>query len=117
MLTRKNIISWCLDLPGAYEDYPFDSEWTAMRHYGNRKCFAFIYQREGKLRLNVKCEPMEADFFRSAYKQVTPAYHMNKNHWNTVEIGGDVPDDEVLSMIRKSYHLTRPVRAQKSQSL
>lgn len=105
---RKKWIAFCLAFPGAYEDYPFDDNWTAMRHGANRRTFAFLYEREGHLWMNLKCEPFEADFLRRAYPSVTPAYHMNKTHWNTVALDGSVPDGAVEKMIADSYHLIRP---------
>lgn len=112
-MTRQDLIDFCLTLPAAYEDYPFDNianpgTWTVMRHRANKKSFALIYERNGKLCINFKCDPFEADFLRQAYEDVTPAYHMNKVHWNTVVIGGDVPEKEVQRMVGNSYDLTRP---------
>jgi len=107
-MNRKKIIEYCLTFQAAYENYPFDENWTVMRHHGNKKSFAFIYEHNGKLCVNLKCEPNEADILRRIYKDVTPAYHMNKEHWNTVVINGDVPDDALFEMIRHSYDLIKP---------
>jgi predicted DNA-binding protein (MmcQ/YjbR family) len=112
-MTRQDLIDFCLSLPDVYEDYPFDSvkdgtEWAVMRHQKNKKSFALIYVRSDKLSVNLKCEPNEADFLRGIFNDVIPAYHMNKTHWNTVFIGGDVPEEEVKNMIRKSYDLIKP---------
>ncbi len=112
-MTRQEIIGFCLTFPAAYEDYPFDDKadagaWTVMRHRGNKKSFAMIYERNGKLCANLKCDPFEAEFLRQAYADVLPAYHMNKQHWNTVVIGGDVPDDALEQMIGSSYDLIKP---------
>lgn len=111
-MTRRALIDYCLSYPDAYEDYPFDdpAAWTAMRHGGNRKTFAFIFCREaqGGLCVNLKCEPMEADFYRRQYPAVTPAYHMNKEHWNTVRLDDTLPPDELRAMIEASYRLTMP---------
>jgi len=112
-MTRRELIDYCLTFPAAYEDYPFDktideNAWTVMRHHTNKKGFAFIYERRGRLCVNLKCEPFEADFFRQAFRDVTPAYHMNKTHWNTVTVGGDVPDDTLWQMIWKSFDLIKP---------
>lgn len=106
-MTRRELIDYCLTYPDAYEDYPFDDAgaWTAMRHRTNSKIFALIYDRGG-LCLNLKCEPMRADFLRQVYKGVTPAYHMNKEHWNTVRPASDVPAAELYAMIDHSYRLT-----------
>jgi predicted DNA-binding protein (MmcQ/YjbR family) len=51
---------------------------------------------------------IEADLLRQLFESVTPGYHMNKIHWNTVIIGGDVPEDELKPMIEKSYNLIKP---------
>ena len=109
-MTRQDIIDYCLTYSDAYEDYPFDSvadpgAWTVMRHLSNRKSFAFIYHRDG-LCVNLKSEPFKADFLRTIYKGVTPGFHMNKVHWITVRISSDVPDEEILNLIDKSFDLT-----------
>jgi predicted DNA-binding protein (MmcQ/YjbR family) len=106
-MNRKEYIEYCLTFPSAYEDYPFNDEnWTIMKA-GNRKMFAAIYDRNGYLQLNLKCEPMQADFLRRVYKSVMPAYHMNKTHWNTITVDGTVPDDEILGMIKGSFDLVK----------
>jgi predicted DNA-binding protein (MmcQ/YjbR family) len=114
-MNRSNLVEYCLTYPDAYEDYPFDDApdadgaWTVIRHRLNKKSFAFIYERKG-LCVNLKCEPLRADFLRQIYWGVTSAYHMNKAHWNTVRLDSDVPDDELYSMIEHSYRLTMPKR-------
>jgi predicted DNA-binding protein (MmcQ/YjbR family) len=115
-MTRRKLIDFCLTLPAAYEDYPFDGgdahsddgAWTVMRHRSNKKGFAHIYRRNGKLCVNLKCDPFEADFLRQAFTDVTPAYHMNKVHWNTVTLGGDVQEEELKRMVGNSYDLIKP---------
>jgi predicted DNA-binding protein (MmcQ/YjbR family) len=112
-MTRRELIDFCLTFPAAYEDYPFDDvagngTWAVMRHGGNKKSFALIYERNGDLCVNLKCDPFEADFLRQAFDGVIPAYHMNKTHWNTVVVGSDVPDEELKRMIEQSYGLIKP---------
>lgn len=106
---RRKWIAFCLSLPGAYEDYPFsDSNWTVMRHHENAKTFALIYERGGQMHINVKCEPLQAAFFRQVYPAVTPGYHMNKTHWNTLTLDGSIPVQELQGMIVDSFRLTAP---------
>jgi predicted DNA-binding protein (MmcQ/YjbR family) len=112
-MTRKELIDYCLSLPLAYEDYPFDDIsddkiWTVMRHQINKKSFALIYERNDKLCVNLKCDPIEAEFIRQIFVAVTPGWHMNKNHWNTITLGGDVPNEDLCKMIDKSYDLIKP---------
>jgi len=114
MLTKKDLIEYCLTFPGAYEDYPFDKDstaanaWTVMRHSKSKKSFAFIFERGGFVNINLKCEPMEADFLRSVYHSVIPAYHMNKVHWNGIIVDGSIPDEEIFNWIQNSYDITKP---------
>ena len=109
-MTKRDLIEYCLALPSVYEDYPFSDDfgWTVMRHRQNKKGFAHIFEREGHAWINLKCEPMKADFLRHVYLSVIPAYHMNKTHWNTIKLGGDVPQDELKRMIERSYNLIKP---------
>jgi predicted DNA-binding protein (MmcQ/YjbR family) len=112
-MTRQELIDYCLTFPAAYEDYPFDElvdggAWAVMRHGGNKKSFALIYEWGNRLCVNLKCDPLEADFLRQAFDGVAPAYHMNKTHWNTVTVGGDVPEEELRRMIGNSYDLIKP---------
>ena len=112
---RQRLIAFCLGLPFAYEDYPFDNitdpgAWTVMRHSINRKSFAYIYERGGSLCVNLKADPLDADFLRHTFEAVSPGYHMNKTHWITVAVGGDVPWEQIEELIRRSYDLIKPKR-------
>ena len=107
MRTRAEAIAACLCLPGTYEDYPFDDpNWTVMRHADNKRSFAFIFERDGKIWINLKAEPLRADFWRDAYAAVLPGYHMNQRHWISVILDGSMTDAEILPLIEDSYALT-----------
>lgn len=107
---REKWITFCKTFAGAYEDYPFhDENWTMMRA-ANKKTFAAIYERGGLLCINVKSEPMQADFWREVYPAVIPGYHMNKVHWNTILLDGSIEDAAVEEMIAHSYGLVQPKR-------
>ena len=109
MLTRAEVIAFCKTFPQVYEDYPFDDgEWTAMRHTGNKKTFAFIFERQGKIWINVKAEPMSAEFWQSVFASVVPAYHMNKRHWISIILDGTMSDTDIQTLILESYTLTKP---------
>lgn len=116
ILTRETLTAYCLTFADASADCPFQEEdFTVLRHKSNGKWFALIFHLDGKLCVNLKCDPMEADFFRRAYAGVRPAWHMNKTHWNLVEIGADVPESELFSMIEKSFSLTAPKQKRRKE--
>lgn len=106
--TREEALSRCLEFENVYADQPFDDlNWTVVRHRENKKIFAFIFERQGHIWVNLKGLPAELDFFRRVYSSVLPAYHMNKEHWNSVVLDGSVPDGEISRMLEESYFLTQ----------
>lgn len=115
-MTKRELIDLCLSWPDTHEAYPFDmltaapDSWAVIRHNGTTKSFACITLYKGRLIVNLKCNPIEADMLRQMFSDVIPGYHMNKEHWNTVFMGGDVPTEALHAMIDKSYHLTKPKR-------
>lgn len=105
---RSEVINLCMKLKEVYEDYPFhDANWTLIRHKTNKKAFAWIYEREGSIWINVKCDPEWRDFWRSTFTSVIPAYHQNKEHWNSIILDGTIPDKDIIRMIGESYELTK----------
>jgi predicted DNA-binding protein (MmcQ/YjbR family) len=67
--------------------------------------FALAALDEVPTTVNLKCDPDLALDLRDRYEQVRPGYHMNKKHWNTVEIENGIPDAELRKMIDHSYEL------------
>jgi len=89
--------------PGAVEDFPFDPVTLVFKVGG--KIFALTDITEDPLRLNLKCDPLKAEFLRDHHTAVLPGYHMNKCHWNTVVLDGSLSDEMILSLIDDSYQL------------
>ena len=109
MKERKQIIKYCLGFKNVYEDYPFrDTNWCVIRHRENEKVFAWIFDKDGYVWVNVKCDPEWRDVWRQAFDSVKPAYHLNKKHWNSIILDGTVPKEEICRMIGESYDLTLP---------
>jgi predicted DNA-binding protein (MmcQ/YjbR family) len=94
---------YCLSKSRATESTPFGPEVLVFKVSG--KMFALAALDEVPARVNLKCDPDLALELRDRYQQVTPGYHMNKKHWNTVEIEGAIPDAELRKMIDHSYDL------------
>ena len=106
-MTRREAIDACLSLPDAYEDYPFDGNWAVMRHQTNRKMFAAVYDHDGRVWINVKAEPGWADFWKSVYPAVVPAYHMNKDKWISIMLDRPETDETIKDLLTLSYELTK----------
>jgi len=72
---------------------------------------------EGDADINLKCDPERAIDLREHYTDIVPGYHMNKTHWNTLHLNGNLDDGLVRELIDHSYDLvvaslTRKLRAE-----
>jgi len=94
---------YCLSKPQATEGTPFGPDTLVFKVGG--KIFAITSLDEVPARANLKCDPDLALELRDRYEQVHPGYHMNKKHWNTVELESGIPDGEIRKMIDHSYDL------------
>lgn len=94
---------YCLKKPCATEGTPFGEDVLVFKVGG--KMFALAALDEIPATVNLKCDPDIALELRDRYEQVRPGYHMNKKHWNTVEIDSAIPEGEVRTMIDHSYEL------------
>src|SRR5881409_3312450 len=94
---------YCLSKPRATEGTPFGPDVLVFKVGG--KMFALAALEEVPTTVNLKCEPALALDLRDRYEQVRPGYHMNKKHWNTVEIDSGIPEAELRGMIDHSYDL------------
>ena len=104
MIDAAAVRGWCLARPGVTEERPFGPETTVFKVAG--KVFALsALEREPPLSVSLKCEPELADALRRDHPAITPGYHLNKRHWNTVLCDGSVPDAMVLDMLEDSYDL------------
>jgi len=110
----RELINVCLELEDTCEEYPFYPDSPVVRHNdGVRKIFAVIFERDG-LCVNLKCKPMEGDTLRQTFENILPAYHMNKDHWIMVKVGGDVSEELLRGLIKNSYEITKTKKTKRS---
>ena len=102
-MTLEELRALCLSKRGAYEDYPFGPDTAVFKVMG--KLFALCGLNNDPLSVNLKCETELSELLRQKYEAITPGYHMNKRHWNTVVLDGSVPRNELLELIDLSYTL------------
>lgn len=98
----ESVREYCLSLPHATEDFPFDETTLAFRIGG--RIFAMI-DLERTEWFVLKCNPDMAIELREKYAEIAPAWHMNKRHWNQINLFGYLSEELICSLIRHSYSL------------
>ncbi|GAA3939765.1 MmcQ/YjbR family DNA-binding protein [Chitinophaga oryziterrae] len=98
----EQLQEYCISLPGVTEEFPFGEEILVYKVKG--KIFV-LTNIDNFQSVNLKCDPENAVELRERYDGVTPGYHMNKKHWNTVDVHSNIPNKLLLQWIRDSYDL------------
>jgi predicted DNA-binding protein (MmcQ/YjbR family) len=102
-MTPDALKAACLGLNGAVETFPFTAETSVFKVGG--KIFAISALDADPLSVSLKCDPELALELRTAHPEITPGWHLNKRHWNTVRLDGTLPAGLVREMIEDSYDL------------
>lgn len=102
-MTHKEVEEYVLSMPNAKLDYPFGED-VAVYKVGD-KMFALIAEGKDPVRISLKCDPLLSETLRKKYDTVMPGYHLNKKHWNTVVLTGQLGWEEIKDLIRHSYDL------------
>jgi predicted DNA-binding protein (MmcQ/YjbR family) len=105
-LERESIEAYLLSLPQVSRDYPFGPSVAVYK--APEKMFALVSEAEVPLQISLKCDPQLSTLLREKYETVMPGYHLNKKHWNTILLTGQLDGDEVRDLIRHSYELILP---------
>ena len=108
-MSKDEIIQYGLTLLNTFEDRPFKDDYTTivLKHIDNKKWFAILMEVKGKIYLNLKTEPEYSELLRNSYDYIIPAYHMSKEHWNTIVLSENVDSSLVKDLINQSYELTK----------
>ncbi len=104
-MNTETLRDYCLAKPGVTESFPFGGDALVFKVGG--KMFALLATESQPTTLNVKCDPERAVQLREEHDAVTPGFHMNKTHWNTITINGRVRVNDVQEWIDHSYELVK----------
>ena len=102
-MDHKAVEEYILSMPNARLDYPFGKEVAVYKV--DDKMFALISETKDPINLSLKCDPQLSTLLREKYESVMPGYHLNKKHWNTLILSGQLSWPEVQDLIRLSYRL------------
>ena len=102
-LNIETLRNYCISKPFVTEEFPFDEVTLVFKVAG--KMFALLPLDETRLIISLKCDPERAIELREQYAAIKAAYHMNKKHWNMIEINGSVASELVYGLVDHSYEL------------
>jgi predicted DNA-binding protein (MmcQ/YjbR family) len=109
MMDHNTVEEYILSMPNAVREYPFGEE-VAVYKVGD-KMFALIAEGKTPVRLSLKCDPTLSGLLRKNYEEVMEGYHLNKKHWNTIILTGQLNWEEIQALIRHSYQLVAGIDA------
>lgn len=99
----EELRDFCLSLKAVTESTPFDEITLVFKVGGKIFTLANIDDFQS---FNVKCNPILAEELRERYHSVTTGYHMNKKHWNTINVtNNELSEEELKYWIKHSYDL------------
>lgn len=101
--SHKEVEDYVLGMPNAKLEYPFGKDVAVYKV--NDKMFALITEGSNPVRISLKCDPILAKHLREKYESVMEGYHLNKRHWNTIVVSGQLSWEEIQDLIRHSYNL------------
>jgi predicted DNA-binding protein (MmcQ/YjbR family) len=106
-MDHKTVEDYILSMSNAVREYPFGTEVAVYKTAAGEagKMFALIAEGSDPVRLSLKCDPQLSVLLREKYETVMPGYHLNKKHWNTIVLTGQLEWSEVQDLIRHSYLL------------
>ena len=91
------------NLTGSEGSYPFGPEALVFKVMG--KMFALVPQRDEAPSVTLKIAPANGEVLVSLFEAVKPGYHMNKRHWITIALNGDMAEEMILDLANGSYDL------------
>ena len=105
-MTPQELADHALGKPGAWPDSPWEGDRVAKVSdgRGGGKIFAFL----GADAVGVKCGAGRdvADEWLHRYPgDASVMAYIGRSGWNTLRIGGAIPDDEILAAVDESYVL------------
>lgn len=94
-------------MPNARLDYPFGEDVAVYKvPVGDEeKMFALVPEKKTPVSVSLKCDPQLAVLLRERYESVMEGYHLNKRHWNTILLTGQLSEGEIKDLIVHSYNL------------
>ena len=97
----EEIRGYCISLRAVTESFPFDETTLVFKVMNKMFCLLGLDDK----RISLKNDPDKNINLRAQYPTIIPGYHLNKEHWNTIELNDTVPPKLIEQLIDESYNL------------
>ena len=101
-MSIEEVREYCINKQKVTEGFPFDNETLVFKVLGKMFCLSNLTY---PVSINLKCNPERAIELREEFDEIKPGFHMNKKHWNTIELEGNLTESFIKRMIDDSYNL------------
>ena len=114
-MKKAKLEKYLSKLKGSECSYPFGTEALVFKVMG--KMFALVSQQEETPRVTLKCAPPDGEVLVTQFESVVPGYYMNKKHWITISLTGEIPEEMLIDLVNGSYKLvvSKLTKANKSK--
>ena len=113
-MNKQSLEKFLASFKGTESSYPFGPEALVYKVMG--KMFALVSQGEEVPRVTLKCVPEDGALLVGQYESIVPGYYMNKKHWITISLTGELPEELLTSLAEQSYALVVSKLTKKDQN-
>ncbi|GGD37778.1 hypothetical protein GCM10011513_39450 [Franconibacter daqui] len=101
MMTNSELLQYCMSKPGAEQSV--HSDWKATQIKVADVLYAMVHEVQERPAVSLKTSPELAELLRQKHEDVFPSAHLNKAHWSTVYLDGNLPDSQIYYLVDASY--------------
>lgn len=113
-MNKEEIEKYLSKFKGSESSQPFGPEALVYKVMG--KMFALVSQGEEISRVTLKCNPEDGAMLVGTFKSVVPGYYMNKKHWITISLSGELPEGMIDELAKGSYELVTSKLSKKDKA-
>lgn len=117
MINLAQLVDFCMKKPGVTQEFPFDKKTMVFKVLGKMFILTNVTEWEQyRSKINLKNTPDKNEILRDSYASIIPGYHMNKKHWNTINLyDEELSDNIIFDLIDESYEIVRSKLSKKDQ--
>ncbi len=106
-----NLDKYIKSHPGVTLTFPFNEDVYVYKVLDKM----FVLTDEDFKSISLKNTPDKNYFLRSTFEEIKPGYHLNKEHWITIENPQNLDENLLIELIDDSYNIVVSKMTKKAQ--